>query len=52
LDAELRPFGATEKDLSGDCYERGIKRINMSGHHEVDPGFWTGGLGGADAVPF
>jgi hypothetical protein len=19
---------------------------------EVDPGFWTGGLGGADAVPF
>jgi hypothetical protein len=35
----------------------GIKRDDKIGQSvtfqtEVDPGFWTNGLGGADAVPF
>jgi hypothetical protein len=48
-------FAASDGEISSRWY--GDLRFNgcssRSGRRtEVDPGFWTGGLGGADAVPF
>jgi nucleoside-diphosphate-sugar epimerase len=39
-------YGVTKLAAEGLC------RIHYLDHGEVDPGFWTSGLGGADAVPF
>src|ERR1700752_5216719 len=45
-----RPDGPPDHERDGETRSPFLKFNSQTS--EVDPGFWTGGLGGADAVPF